>query len=630
MDNILTPLDLNNLCGFIDAVMPEFEKDFKEGEDNERRFLGNNYSKKEESEIKGQGRQPLSIPVIKTKLTNISGEQRKRRTSFKIEAAVDPNDEIKAELASLQVKAVERRSNFKFLESDIFDAGIGIKYAVSEMALETEAYHKRVMVKELNYRNFIWDRNSYAYDINDDALWCCKIEIVPRKFLEEIEGIDTSNISEGSLSSFKGREYLNYYVSTSDKGSEYDLLSLFHFYIKQPRKVYCVLFPDSENLFSEGVILEKFTSKREAERKLREYEVEYVLNGFKPEGEIHIKTELKLDYYKFCYNKILEYEQTDLEMFPFNLFRAITFNGKYASLMDFLKDPQKVIDRMWMQVDYSIGKSLKNLFLIVEDLIDEPIETAIAKINKTGGVIAVKDLARKAIEEVTSKGANPQWFQVIELMVRYLEDLTGGVNFQGGAIGSNQSGISQKVLAQEGQKLAIPLLENLSRWKQSVGKNILWWLQHYETEEDVIKIQGGALTEEMIQLLNQNNIYTPSQFKKDGSGYIKINNKENQLSYLKDASFELYITEAELSDTDKQMRLQNYNNAAQQDPALLQSPTFNRLRLEAMNLKISDVQQILKEREAFMQMQAQSEQENRNMEKAKILISDKGNLTKGK
>ena len=625
------PYTLDDLCRFIDAVMPTFQAEYEEAEDNERRWLGNNYSPEDEQSIRSQGRQPISIPVVKTKLTNISGEQQKRRTSFKIEAAVDPNDEIKAELAGLQVKAVERRSNFKFLESEIFDSGMGIKFGVSKMDTVMDNYFKRVVVKKIHYKDFIWDRNSTAYDINEDALWCAEVEKIPRKMLEEIEGVDTSNISAGSQGNFQGRETMNYYVQGSGRGNDYDILSLYHFYIKQPRDCWYLVFPDSQNVYGDGVIVDKFDSKKEADRKLREYQTEYILKGLPPEegAEVQKKKELRLDYYKFCYNTLVSYKKTEYESFPYNLFRAVHFEDKYASLMDFLKDPQRMIDRMWMQVDYSIGKSLKNIFLMVKDLIDEPIEVARRKLEKTGGVVYVKDLQRKAIDEVTSQGANPQWFQIIETMIGYLEDLSGGKNFQGLDAGSNQSGRSVIAQAQEGQKLAIPMLNNLARWKESVGRNILWWLEHYETAEDVIKVQGGALTPEMIKLLQENNIYSPSQFSKDGSGYVRINQEENELSYLKNSSFELFVTEAELSETDKQMRLANYNQALQNDPMLQQSPTFMRIRLEAMNLKQSEIQMIEQERQQAIEQakqqaeQAQKlEQDRLNVERAKVAQDD--------
>ena len=49
-----------------------------------------------------------------------------------------------------------------------------------------------------------------------------------------------------------------------------------------------------------------------------------------------------------------------------------------------------------------------------------------------------------------------------------------------------------------------------------------------------------------------------------------------------------------------------------------------------MNLKTSEVQMINQEREAIAQQQAQLAREQMNMEKAKILISDKGSMPEQK
>ena len=149
------------------------------------------------------------------------------------------------------------------------------------------------------------------------------------------------------------------------------------------------------------------------------------LEGLPEEGEVVERDEVRIDYYEFKYNKILYYEETEWEMFPYDVYFAIRFEDKFCSFMDFLNDPQKIIDRMWMQIDYSMAMDMKNVYEGNMDALhhSETPETAQAKASQTGGIIWTKS-KEQVFRAIQSQVANTHWVNSIEKMVRYLKDMT--------------------------------------------------------------------------------------------------------------------------------------------------------------------------------------------------------------
>jgi hypothetical protein len=293
--------------------------------------------------------------------------------------------------------------------------------------------------------------------------------------------------------------------------------------------------------------------------------------------------------------------------------------------MDFLKDPQKIIDRMWMQIDYALGKDVKTGFQMNVNALDKSNtpDQAAKKIQQGGIVNTISN--EKVLQAIESKGANPDWLNIANIMLMYLDDMSGGKNFGGGSEGTSESGRAVLARTQQGQLMAAPFLDNLSRWKQAAWENALWWLCEYEDAEDVIKVQGGALTPQMIELLKQNGIFTPSK-KDDGTGYVNIN--QDELTYLKDADFELVVTETELSETDKHAKRAMMLEEEKTNPMLATMPEWFELKLEYMNITGEMKQKLILGMQKRMQAEAAKAQRAEAREDAKLNI-DKAKVLAG-
>jgi hypothetical protein len=615
-----TPLNHTQLIHLHSQVLPKFEQIWIEGERNEGRWMGDNWNQSQRAKIRRQKRQAYSLAILASKLRYISATQKQLRTSFVVEPISDPNDEIKAQLATLQMRAVENRSNAKYVDSHTFESGLAVKYGVRRVGMDTSSIMPRVKSYSVDWKNFVWDTNAREYDIKKDALFEAEVEKLPRVYLERIYGKENITGTAGQThTAFSGRNKLSYFVNFIKDASEpkpYDMISLFKHCQKTARTFYYVMFQDSANQHSlNSPVIGKYRSSEEAHQVLRELNISNAMHGLPEEGEVIERDEVRIDYYEFTYNKILYYEETEWEMFPYDVYFAMKFEDKFASYQDFLNDPQLIIDRMWAQIDYSLGKDIKNVYQGNRKALDssETAQSAERKASETGGIIWTKS-NEKVFQAIQSQGANPQWVNAIQLMVSYLEDMTGGKTFKGGAEGKTQSGKAISKLQEAGSVMVSAFLDSFNQFKKAHGENILWWIREYENEEDTIKVSGGALSPEMRELLQQDGLFEPSK-KGDGTGFVTLN--QGGISYLKDAEVELLVREEGMTETMREKRYLQLTQAGQDDPLMVQSPTFRRLRLEAMDIAHTDKEKIIEETEKMKQQQEQMAQAQMQMEAEK-------------
>ena len=157
-------------------------------------------------------------------------------------------------------------------------------------------------------------------------------------------------------------------------------------------------------------------------------------------------------------------------------------------------------------------------------------------------------------------------------------------------------------------------------------------MKHYDNTPYIMRIEGGALSKEMLGMLQQQSMFAPS-IQNPNSGYISLN-KDNK-NYLDTADYELNVIEESLSDSKKEQEFALMAQIEQSDQELLLSPTWRKKKIEKISsLSYEDrsaiadeieqaKQQQQQQQQMMMQQQAQQEKEKTNIEKAKVLISDK-------
>jgi hypothetical protein len=622
-----TPLNYTDLIQLHDDVSTVFFKKWKSGEENERYMKYDHWSKEERKAIEATaGRQAYSFPIIAHKLNTILSAQRNARTSFRVESAQDPNDDIKAELATIDMKDFERYTKFRYIESDVFQGGVGVQYgAIHILTDHDEDYNTVITAENLDYRDVVWDTNSRDY-LHDDALFVAKLRRRYRKDMREEYGDIVDNIPYGQdFFTAYSRDVYNYMIQTSKaRNMDYDVLTEITHYQKVQRTYYCAMMDavvTPQGMIDAQVII-KTRKKKEAEESLNSKLFEYLSQGIQVNGGVIEKKEWKYDKYVFSLVGIVEYEETELTYPPIIVYRAFQYQGDWWTMTDILKDPQVFMDRLMSQVDYSLGTDVKNAFEVdITKLapLNTPEQVA-GKLTKTGGII-YKQGVNKVVNKVESGGGQVgQYLELSSVLQQMIEDLAGGRSFSGLKDESGESGKAIALKQAQGQMIAELFIDNLVRWKQRVGEVTLEWKSLFQNYERMVKVGGSSLTQEMIALLRQNNLYEESKVHA-GTGFVKIPDQNGE-SYLKSAKLELLVTEGELTESDRSEKLKQVLAISQ----ITGTPPPVSLVLQYSDMDYSAKQEWQKaadeqkaQQQAIMQQQQQNVEDKRNIEKAKVL-----------
>jgi hypothetical protein len=609
-----TPLTAKDLESLHDQAFPKFQKKWESGSENERYLKIENWSEEQKRKINLQGRLAYSFPIAMTKINTILATQKQARTQFDVKAKADPNDEPKAELAKLMLRDDERSSKFQYIESEVFASGVAVQYGAAEAYVDYSDILPKIRFRKLDYKNVIWDANSTDY-LLEDALWVAKIDRMYR-FQFEREYPEAKDISESN--SHIGREKASYYVKYDPNGrNEYDIISVFTHYQKVSRKCFYVVHPNPMGFLGDGIYIKKFRSKKEAEQHLREINIPYVLNGMGKLGTIEVKYDISYDRYKFADSKIVEWEETDYPSFPIKVYRSFQFEDDWWCFMDFLKSPQKFYDRLLAQTDYSLGSDIKTVYQLNVNALAEgtTFENAKRIIEQTGGVVP-SNSSEPILQAVRAQGVNPQWLQIAGIVQSLIEDFAGGRSFSGLQDSAGESGRAIALKKQQGALVAFLMLDNLSRWKQSLGEIALYLHQKYDTVEKQIKVQGNDLTPEMLEILKQNGLVVPSKAEYD-TYYARIG-----IDFLKDADLELTVTEAALTTSEKESQYLQLLEMGRANPTLYQQPAYLMMLLEYQpNIDMKLKKQLIQGIQEQAQRQADFEQQKLNIDKASILAS---------
>lgn len=608
-----TPLQASDLESLHDQVIAFFNEKWELGSENERYQKIQNWSPDNKKKHKAQNRQAYNVPIAVTKLNTIYATQKQARTQFKVKAKVDPNDEIKAELATLMLRDDEKVSKLKYIESEVFQSGVGVQYGAGEPYVDYSGIVPKIKFKKIDYKNVTWDRNSREYDL-EDALWQAKIDRMYRWQATQQYGLQDNRLTENEGT--WGREKDSYYVTKNPNGkSDFDIISVFTHYQKVSRQNFYTIHPNQLGFLGEGVYMKKFKTEQEAQEHLREINIPYIVNGFDRAGEVQPKDETSYDKYVFADGQILKYEETDYPCFPIKIFRCFHFEDDFWSFMDVVKSPQIFYDRLLAQIDYSFGSDIKTVYqLNVNALADGmTFEKAKAIIEQTGGVVP-SNSSEAIVQAVKAQGLNPQWLHIATVMQGLMEDFAGGRSFSGLGDESGESGRAINLKKQQGALVAFLMLDNLARWKQAMGEFALYLHKEFDTVERQIKVQGAELSPEMLQILNSNGIVTQSSDPE--SMYVKVGG----IDFLKDAELELTVTEASLTESEKEFKYMQLLEMGRANQMMWQMPAYIQMLLEYdPNIPNRMKKQLIEQIQQQAQAEAQAAQEERNIRKAEVL-----------
>lgn len=457
-----------------------FDEAWKRGKRNERYKQGIHWTPQEIDWIKSLNRHPYSISLMNHKINNIISTQRQSRNSFKVTSSEE--ESFMAEVATSILKEKERSENLLQLESDVFDSGLSVCFGAVEVLPTTTGGEVRASAKKKDYLDVFWDSSAKNYNL-EDALFIATGETYSRQSVERKYG----------RVSMSGDPLFTHSFYREDGGSLFrggkDTVRLINHYAKSSVDEFVLLFNDfrNHNNLPGGIFAGKFRSKEKAQQKLRELHIPYLEREQKvPTHEILSVEGVQISKYIITGGEILDIVDLPLNRIPVSIYRPFQFENKFWSLADLLVEPQIFLDRVFMQIDYSFGRDVKNVYQgNVHALAEsETPDSALQKAEKTGGIIWTRT-GEEVFRPLKVSGVNPQYFQIAAVMQSFIEDLAGGRSFHGLADYNNESGKAIIAKQKQGLLAAGLVLDNLRRWKCDLGEKLLEATLEYEGETAV-------------------------------------------------------------------------------------------------------------------------------------------------
>lgn len=585
------------------SVFNGFQEKWTQMEDNSRFLRLLQYSDKQLKSMAKDKRVPYVLDFINNAINTYQGIQRDRRTDIYY-YPFEKGDEVTCEVLNVVKDAKLRENNFIYTESDVFLDGLVQKIgAVTYEWSREKNKNGSLRIKRLHPRSLMWALFSREYD-KTDSTWMAYHEFLSRREIamrvpDKKKIVD--KLSDGVDEIFDLNLSTKYLESLSDP--EMNMIALVTYFEKhwEPRffirdqdtgmfdSFYFDTQKDAEAHIAEG--LKRFEAETSEIKAQGGDPQPPNLVVFKDKYPVVRKTVVAND-------EELEHKTLDEPFYPIDIYHPYYVDGDWYCPLDVQKDSQRYYNKMFSMADHWISSAAKGLILYDEKSVQKDEITKVEKAwSTTGGLIGVRDLEN--YKEVNTAGPNPAMFSLMEQAKGTAEENAGGKNFMGRKESASESGVAVRSRVEQAGLSAFVIFDNLRRWKQGVGEHVAWYLTHYLTYPEVVRIEGEELVQEVMQKFNKGNKrdwFQPSEMK-PGVGFFEINTvKANTIEDLK---VDVIVDEARWSVSKNQSILQEMNLAMQSNPNL--AKTFPpEVILEFLNLPFSEKE---KARERIAQLE---------------------------
>lgn len=639
MDTTTSSLDTNiirlDYLRFHDNILPKFRDVWKKAEEN----IGLQYDKHWDDiaigKYKAAGRVPLNMPMVFPAIMTILGFEKSNRSIVVVEP-VGQEDELNAEICNTLMKHVFDKNEYADIRDEVFEDGIiACNGIIRVWVEENELGDKEIHIKRIAYNTFLWDLNFMEYNPDSWSRWqwfeWAYLDDLILEFPdkeEELREIISGDRTFNNTDHYPVRNIEDYYQPVYSSGVSHRedkyIIKLIHDYKRVNKRVFEL------HDIAKGDI-DTFDTKAEAEtEKQRRYQAALqMLNaaqnmtGVPPQSELQpdemwiIKpvTKKRIEYTTGTIAHLLtEPEILEDEDSEFIGYFAMFKDGKWWSLVDILKDTQREYDKMWAQIDFSIGTDVKTTFgMDVTKLHDSETPTSAQNKMAQGGVVFTRGNPTQVVAPFQRHGANPEYFKLKDDLKKDTQDTTGGRSFQALPDSSNQTKGGIEALQLAGSVQTSNYIKNIAKTDLLVGKRVVKLLQKHYNYEKTVKILGSELTEQLKKALETNGFYKASTLDPK-TGWLKINPEGAQK--LGDSSLVVKVTSQDARLNDKQYKLQQIMQVKE----LFGYPVPPGIWGPLMGLTPTEIQQLEDEKERIEALQAtQMQTENKLKEAGAVM-----------
>ncbi|GEM_PF-3721216 len=613
---------VKEIIDYNSRMLDEFKEIYQEAQKNIEAVYGEHWTKQQKIKFSEQGRIPLNMPLLFPKIQSLLGFEKENREQFEVNPQGE-EDELTCEIINMLLRHVEMSDvpkRYEFTKSDIYaDANIGA-YGACEIYIETDESKNNVArLRQIPYNEILFDLNFTDYEMNTCRRWQhhyhCYLDDLVKEFPEREEEFSKIEEDFNNQDVFPMREKIFDYYADDKEGSGRKIVKRIRDWKRVNASVY-VLTDLTNN--------ERYEAMTKAEAM--EVRDEIIRNSLSDLGEITELSDLKgmslsredfeiektfkelIEYTEIAGNTLITPPQyLEVDECLITIYFSIFLNGKFFTPVSITRGLQEFMDRLFSQLDYSIGIDSKggaevNVELIAEEYNDVE-EIKIAYVN--GGLV-FKNGQGNLINPIQRSGANSQYFVIFEMLFKILEDGYGSANAQGKSAGEAQSGRAISQLLQVAQIMTNNYLDNLRRFDLQVGRKLVKVMKKYYDYDFTIAVQGDAMSQKVMEAMESNQLYKQSLLK-EGKGWLIYNKDNPNVKPIADTSLVMSVTKVNSRIDEKEITRATLIQLQQQGYAIPLEAVIETMPLKAtMKQKIIDHNnQIQMKKEQLARTQAQ-------------------------
>ena len=493
----------------IESVSHIFQEKHSEANRNYDFYFGRQLTQEELLAHEQQRRIPYVFNEVKHKVDHLIGVQMQTRLDVKA-VGREPGDEAAAELLTFILKWVSQVNDLESIETEVFKDGIIANVGWGAVYWEdsdvTYGYPK---VEIVPYNEIYYDAQSIKRDLSD-ARWIARRAFITRLdakekypwLADEIDKEATSGSLSQTIPLFK-QQMASLSAANRFSSQDKDILEEITHYEKVKIAKYMVI----DDIAGE---IKTFNVRKDAEEYYKGIVEGYSEEGIPivyEDGSMRVlfttQQETKLMLTVVVGNFLAVREMTILPDFPYVPYFPYFAHGDYQSFVDQLISPQILINRSFSQWDYLLGASHKNVITVMESLLKRgwTAESVAREISKTAPIIPVMN--HGALNAVPNNPVNPQIFQNIEFGISRMNDYAGGRNSLGLQENAAESGRAVIARAEQGGVSKLPLFDALRLWRLRITQIIVWYIQNFMSERQIMRIIGDDKDVHYVNLTPQ-------------------------------------------------------------------------------------------------------------------------------
>jgi hypothetical protein len=456
----------------------------------------------EEEYILRQGRTPHKMNHASPAIRNLIGQYLQNK-SERAAYAVDRDDNEAAEMMTIALRAARRANRSRDLEPDQLEEHLisGMNAWKVTVDYRDDLERDEVCIDRVDTNRLMWNQ-----DVEDRRLKGLRrigeihevtLDEIVSKFAdskrreEEIRemyaGQDTPYLQERGPVGFSARDGIDFY-NPSDQAK----CRLFELWCVKYIWVIDALDPETG-----------FSGRTEMTRAEIGEENSYRRSMGIPEIEFEEKKEPAWHYYFVTPNgDILEEGETPYwhKGHPYTLGFAAYLDGEWWGLLEDIADPQKLINRLTVQVDHMLAAAAKGVMIVDEQVVEDSkvsLEEIADQWTRFNGVVALKLKPGVPIDgqirQITANAIPAGLFEWIGMQKAWVEEL-GGVT--GTVQGHNvKSGTPATLYMQQTQQAALTtsvFFHTFFSTLHTLDKKIVQCILQYYDEPMTIATSDGA------------------------------------------------------------------------------------------------------------------------------------------